>query len=176
MEINRKIIIKCAMSLDGYIAKPDGDIGFLSIAHQQPGQDYGYAEFVQRIDTVIIGRKTYDTVIQIGHVYQTAKNIFVLTRTPRPDSDSYKFYTGNPKDLVLRLKSEPGKHIYCDGGAEVINELLTHQLIDEFIISIVPILLGNGIALFRNNRPEQNLKLLLVQQFDSGLTQLHYER
>lgn len=163
------------MSLDGYIAKPNGDISFLSIVHQQSEQDYGYNEFIQTIDTVIIGRKTFDTVIRIGHVYQTAKNIYVLTRTTRPADDSYIFCTESPKDLVLRLKGEPGKNIYCDGGAEIINELLTHKLIDEFIISIVPILLGNGIALFKNNRPEQTLKLLTSQQFDSGLTQLHYQ-
>jgi dihydrofolate reductase len=174
METVRKVVIKCAMSLDGYIAKPNDDISFLSLV-QKPGQDYGYGEFIKTIDTVIIGRKTYDTVVRIGHKYQTAKQVYVITRTARPDNGYYKFYTGDPHDLVLQLKKETGKNIYCDGGAEIINELLSHKLIDEFNISIVPILLGNGVALFGNGRPEQKLKLITAQQFDTGLTQLHYQ-
>ena len=80
------------------------------------------------------------------------------------------------KNLVVKLKSKKGKNIYCDGGAEVINELLKHDLIDEFIISIVPILLGNGTRLFKDGRPEQKLKLVDVKTFDTGLAQLHYKR
>lgn len=78
--------------------------------------------------------------------------------------------------MVKRLKSEKGKNIYCDGGAEVINELLKHDLIDEFTISIVPILLGNGTRLFKDGRPEQMLEFVNAKTFETGLTQLHYKR
>jgi dihydrofolate reductase len=74
------------------------------------------------------------------------------------------------------LKSEEGKNIYCDGGAEVINELLKHDLVDEFIISIIPVLLGDGIRLFKDGRPEQTLEFITVKTFETGLTQLHYKR
>ena len=78
--------------------------------------------------------------------------------------------------MVQQLKSESGKNIYCDGGAEVINELLKNDLIDEFIISVVPVLLGNGTRLFKDGRPEQLLELVNSKTFDTGLTQLHYKR
>ena len=74
------------------------------------------------------------------------------------------------------LSTEKGKNIYCDGGAEVINELLKHDLIDEFAISIIPILLGSGKRLFEDGRPEQILEFVEVKTFDTGLTQLHYRR
>jgi dihydrofolate reductase len=86
------------------------------------------------------------------------------------------FYTGSLTELVQRLKSESGKNICCDGGAEIINELLKDDLIDELIISIVPILVGNGTRLFKDGRPEQMLELLHTKTFDTGLTQLHYRR
>lgn len=77
---------------------------------------------------------------------------------------------------MLQLKSQGGKHIYVDGGAEVIQALLKEELIDELIISIVPVLLGDGTALFRPERPELQLKLVKVLPFKSGLVQLHYTR
>ncbi|MAO16690.1 MAG: dihydrofolate reductase, partial [Muricauda sp.] len=94
----------------------------------------------------------------------------------RPSVGRTTFYTGKMTDLVEQLKSENGKNIYCDGGAEIINELLKNDLIDEFIISIVPILLGNGTRLFKEGRPEQILEFVKAKTFETGLTQLHYKR
>jgi dihydrofolate reductase len=104
------------------------------------------------------------------------KAAYIITRTPRPSIDTVHFYTGDLKSLVAKLKSENGKNIYCDGGAEIVNELMQQDLIDEFIISIIPIFIGNGTKLFKDGRPEQKLKLISTKQFDSGLTQLHYLR
>ncbi len=104
------------------------------------------------------------------------RDIFVITRTGKPKTGRTTFYTGELAKLVKQLKSENGKNIYCDGGAEIINELLQHDLIDEFIISVIPILVGNGTRLFKDNRPEQLLELLNTKTFDTGLTQLHYRR
>ena len=164
------------MSLDGYIAKPNDDLGFLSLVEQE-GQDYGYADFVKTVDAVIVGRKTYDKVISMGFDFPHAdKDAYIITRTPRPNIGSIKFYTGDLKALVDKLKSENGKNIFCDGGAEIVNELLKSDLIDEFIISVIPILVGNGTKLFKDNRPEQQLELLSAKTFDTGLTQLYYKR
>jgi dihydrofolate reductase len=102
--------------------------------------------------------------------------VYVITRTERPDVGKTKFYTGNLTDLIQQLRSENGKNIYCDGGAEIVNELLKSDLIDEFIISIVPVLIGNGTRLFKDGRPEQTLELINSKTFDTGLTQLHYKR
>ncbi len=174
----RKISLFIAMSLDGYIAKPNDDLSFLKLVEKE-GEDYGYTKFTDTIDTLIIGRKTYDYVLkEIGssHYDNGQRAIYVITRNQRPNVGRTTFYTGDLTELVKRLKSENGKNIYCDGGAEVINELLKHDLIDEFIISVIPVLLGNGTRLFKDGRPEQTLELITVKTYDTGLTQLHYKQ
>ncbi len=174
----RKISLFIAISLDGYIAKPNNDLSFLKIVEKE-GEDYGYAKFTSTIDTLIVGRKTYDYVLkEIGssHYDNGERDIYVITRTPKSNKGRVTFYTGDIAELVKKLKSENGKDIYCDGGAEVINELLKLDLIDEYIISIIPILLGNGTRLFKDGRPEQILELISTKSFDTGLMQLHYKR
>ncbi|MFL9836767.1 dihydrofolate reductase family protein [Flavobacterium sp. ST-75] len=174
----RKISLFIAMSLDGYIAKPNDDLSFLKLVEKE-GEDYGYADFMATIDTIIIGRRTYDYVLkEIGasHYDNGKRDVYVITRTERPKLGRTTFYSGNLAELIERLKSEEGKNIYCDGGAEVINELLQHDLIDELIISIIPVLLGSGTRLFKNKRPEQVLELITSNTFETGLTQLRYQR
>lgn len=166
------------MSLDGYIAKPNDDLSFLKLV-EKDGEDYGYAKFTADIDTIIIGRKTYDYVLkEIGasHYDNGQRDVYVITRTERPQIGRTIFYTGNIAELVEKLKSEKGKNIYCDGGAEVINELLKNSLIDEFIISIIPVLLGNGTKLFKDGRPEQILEFVSAKTFETGLVQLYYKK
>lgn len=102
--------------------------------------------------------------------------MYVITRTERPNLGRITFYTGNLTELVQQLKSENGKNIYCDGGAEIINELLERDLIDEFIISVVPVLLGNGTRLFKDGRPEQVLEFVKAKAFETGLIQINYKR
>ncbi|HEX2935844.1 MAG TPA: dihydrofolate reductase family protein [Bacteroidales bacterium] len=174
----RTLSIFIATSLDGYIAKPNDDLSFLKLVEKE-GEDYGYAEFNQTIDTIILGRKTYDWVLkEVGssHYDNGARDVYVITRTERPSVGRTKFHTGNLVELVRQLKTQEGKNIYCDGGAEIINALLKHDLIDEFIISVIPVLVGNGTRLFSDGRPEQELKLVSVKSFETGLTQLRYKR
>jgi dihydrofolate reductase len=174
----RKLSLFIAVSLDGYIAKPNDDLSFLKSVEKE-GEDYGYAAFTAHIDTIIVGRKTYDYVLkEIGssHYDNGQRDVYVVTRTERPGTGRIMFYTGKLTDLLERLKSETGKDIYCDGGAEIINELLQNDLVDEFIISIIPILVGNGTRLFKDNRPEQELEFVSAKSFETGLTQLHYRR
>jgi len=174
----RTLSLYIATSLDGYIAKPNDDLSFLKLVEKE-GEDYGYAEFTANIDTIILGRKTYDWVLrEIGtsHYDNGDRNVYVITRTERPGVGRTTFYTGNLTELVQQLKNGNGKNIYCDGGAEIVNELLKSDLIDEFIISIVPVLVGNGTRLFKDGRPEQQLELISAKTFDTGLTQLRYKR
>jgi dihydrofolate reductase len=174
--MTRKVILYIAVSLDGYIAQPNDDLGFLSIVEQE-GEDYGYNDFIETIDAVIVGRKTYEKVISMGIDFPHAdKDAYIITRTPRPPKGNVKFYTGQLKTLVEKLKAEAGKNIFCDGGAEIVNELLKDDLIDEFIISIIPILLGNGTKLFKDGRPETKLELTSIKSFEKGLAQLYYQR
>ena len=176
MTTDRKVIVYISMSLDGYIATKDNSLEFLSMVEQE-GEDYGYNDFVKSVDAVIIGRKTYEKVIDMGYKYpHTDKDVYILTRTAKPSIENFKFYTDDLTRLVNELKSQPGKNIYCDGGAEIVNELMKNNLVDEFIISVIPILLGDGIKLFKDGRPELKLELISTKQFDKGLTQLHYKR
>lgn len=174
----RKLSLFIATSLDGYIAKPNDDLSFLKLVEKE-GEDYGYAEFTANIDTIILGRKTYDYVLKeigISHYDNGQRDVYVITRTARSSVGRTTFYTGKLTELVQKLKSVSGKDIYCDGGAEIINELLQHDLIDEFILSVIPIFVGKGTRLFKDNRPEQQLELVHVKSFETGLTQLHYKR
>ncbi len=174
----RKLSLFIAMSLDGYIAKPNDDLSFLKIVEKE-GEDYGYEDFTSQIDTIIIGRKTYDYVLkEIGpsHYDNGQRDVYVITRTERPKVGRTVFYTGDIAELIKHLKSEEGKNIYCDGGAEIVNELLKDHLIDEFTISIIPILLGSGTKLFKDGRPEQVLEFITAKTFETGLVQLKYER
>ncbi|MGE4290460.1 MAG: dihydrofolate reductase family protein [Salinivirgaceae bacterium] len=174
----RTVSIFIATSLDGYIAKPNDDLSFLKMV-EKPGEDYGYAGFTATIDTLILGRKTYDWVVrEIGssHYDNGERQVYIITRTARPAIGNTQFFTGNPGDLVRRLKAQNGKNIYCDGGAEIINELLKQDLIDELIVSVIPVLLGQGTRLFNGGRPEQAIELVNTKAFDTGLVQLHYRR
>lgn len=174
----RKLCIFIATSVDGYIAKPNDDLSFLKIVEKQ-GEDYGYTAFNADVDTIIIGRKTYDWVVkEIGssHYDNGERDVYVITRTEKPSIGRTQFYTGDLKSLIVNLKAAAGKKIYCDGGAEVIHELLKQDLIDELTISVIPILLGDGTRLFKDGRPEQSLDVVGSKSFDTGLIQLHYRR
>ena len=174
----RTLTLFIASSLDGYIAKPNDDLSFLKIVEKE-GEDYGYAAFTATIDTIILGRKTYDWVLkEIGntHYDNGDRDVYVITRTARPAVGRTTFYTGNLTELVQQLKTGSGKNIYCDGGAEIVNELLKNDLIDEFVISVIPVLVGDGTRLFKDGRPEQQLELISTKTFETGLTQLHYRR
>ncbi|MGG7661112.1 dihydrofolate reductase family protein [Dyadobacter sp. BHUBP1] len=174
--MTRKVFVYIAASLDGYIAKHDDDLTFLSLVEQE-GEDYGYGEFIDTIDTVIIGRKTYDKVQAMGIEYLRAdKEYYIMTRTPRAQEGNVRFHTGDLKALIDELKQKEGKHIFVDGGAEVVNQLIRLDLIDEYIVSLIPILLGDGIRLFKDGRPEQNLTFVSSKSFEKGLVQLHYMR
>lgn len=171
----RKVLLYIAMSLDGRIARPDGDIGFLATM-EQPGEDYGYADFVSSVDTVIWGRKTYDKVLTFGSpIPHSDKQVIVVTRHPRASTGNITFYAGELKELILNLKATKGKHIYIDGGSELVNALLKEELIDELYVSVIPVLLGEGIPLFRDGFPEMRLKLLTAVPYKKGLVQLRYE-
>ena len=169
-----KLILYIAMSLDGFIAKQDGGLSFLSMV-EKDGEDYGYADFMKSIETIIVGRKTYEKVLLMGFDYAAiGKKIFVITRTECSSQRNVNFYTGDIKLLVDNLKCSTNGNIYCDGGAQIVNAFLQMQLFDELIISIIPVLLGNGIRLFNQIQTEQKLTLLGSENFEKGLVQLHY--
>lgn len=172
----RKVVLYIAMSMDGFIARDNGDIDWLSVV-EAPNQDYGYARFIEDIDTVILGRKTYDKVLTFGIEFpHKDKTCYVITRRAKPSTENIIFYNESLEDLITQLKSKKGKNIFVDGGAEIVNELMKQDLIDTYVISIIPVFIGSGISLFKPTRPEIRLKLIQSLQFNTGLVQLHYER
>lgn len=173
--MSRKLIVYIASSLDGFIAGPNDDLSFLSIVEKE-SQDYGYSKFIETVDTVILGRKTYDWVIKnAGELSYPNQQVYVITRTKKDNYDKINFYNEDLAKLVNQLKSEEGKDIFCDGGAEIINYLLNNNLVDEFVISIIPTLLGQGIRLFQDKKLKHKLTLISTEQFETGLVQLKYK-
>lgn len=111
----RKLILYIAMSLDGYIAKTNDDLSFLSVV-EKAGEDYGYSAFAASVDTVIMGRKTYDWVTaQVDFPY-AEKQSFILTRKTRPSSGNIHFYNGNLSELLASIREQSGINIFCHGG------------------------------------------------------------
>jgi dihydrofolate reductase len=171
----RKVKVYIAISLDGYIAHSDGNIDWLEIVVRAE-EDYGYAAFIETIDTVIMGRKTYEKVLSFGGDFPHAsRDCYVLSRTERPSDGQIRFYSGSPDELLYQIRSKPGKDIFIDGGSEAIDMFREKGLIDSYTVSIIPILLGEGIPLFKESNQELPLKLVEATTFDSGLVQLTYE-
>jgi dihydrofolate reductase len=176
MPTQRELILYIAQSLDGLIAPPDEDLSFLNAVAVE-GEDYGYADFVASCDTVIMGRRTYDKVTSMRVPDpHPGRTLYVITRTPKPSQGDIHFHSDDVVELVRRLKATPGKHIYCDGGAQLIHALLQHDLIDRFIISTVPVLLGGGIRLFQEGRAMRKVELVESRQYASGLVKSEYRR
>ena len=176
MDIQRKVVLYIASSLDGYIARENGDIDWLSIV-QNPKEDYGYGKFIKSVDTVIMGRKTYDMVLSFGIKFpHKDETCYVLTRSPKPRDKNVIFYSGEIESLIADIRSSPGGNIFLDGGAEMVHEFMSRDLIDRFVISVVPVLLGGGIPLFRPGWKETRLVLRGSRAFPSGLVQSVYER
>ncbi|MCL4114843.1 UNVERIFIED_CONTAM: hypothetical protein GTU68_043723 [Idotea baltica] len=166
------------MSLDGFIAPNNDDLNWLNFV-QQKGEDYGYNSLTQNVDAYIVGRATYDVVLKLtGGEFPQAKQFdcYVITRLERAPENGVTFYNGELEALVSELKSKKGKNIYCDGGGQIVQLLMQKNLIDEYIISVIPTILGDGKRLFLANTPHIKLNALPSKQFSSGLVQLHYER
>ena len=174
--MSRKVFIFIATSLDGFIATKDGNLDWLSSV-DSPGEDYGYGEVNESADTIIMGRKTYDKVMELVDEFpHKNKKVYILSRKERPVENNIIFTNNDPGELVRELKTQAGLSIYVDGGAQIIQELMRQDLIDEYIISVLPVFLGSGIALFDNTGSQKMLKLKYSHSFASGLVQMAYER
>jgi len=172
----RKVILYIAMSVDGYICDKNNSLDFLSIV-EDGNEDYGYSEFNKSVDTVIVGKNTYNKVISMGFEYpHKDKDVYIISHDKIENLTHFKTYSGNLKILITHLKEKKGKNIYCDGGANIVTQLLENNLIDIFIISIIPVLLGGGIKLFQGDYLFSELTHIKTNTFQKGLVQLHYEK
>lgn len=172
--MNRELLLYIAVSLDGFIAGEGNDLSFLS-GVERPGEDYGYSAFYETVDTIIMGRKTYDQVLTFGVDFpHKGKTCYVISRSRKGRDENVEFLGNDFIESVRHLKTRPGKNIFCDGGAQVVHELLRHGLIDRMVISIIPHMLGKGTRLFKEGCPEQSIQLKKYEAFPSGLIQLTY--
>lgn len=173
----RKVILYISMSLDGFIAGENDDLSFLS-AMEKEGEDYGYAEFTKDVDTYIVGRKTYAKVMDMINTFPQAEqyDCYILTRQDIPNTDNLTFYNGELIELIAKIRQTEGGNIYCDGGAEIVKLFMEHDLIDEYIISVIPTILGKGTRLFSGGTQAFQIKFVTEKQYETGLVQLHYVR
>jgi len=171
----RKIIVNIATSADGYIARSDGDIGWLT-RRPTPRGFYGMDKFIQSIDTKLLGRNTYDISLQLGAKFDSKTKYYVFSRQPSPNSVStgVEFITGGIGEFAERLQGQKGKNIWMMGGGEIIASFLDEGAIDEFIISVVPVFIGEGIPLIARRHRDIRLSLHAVRRFPDGVVQLHY--
>lgn len=161
-----------AASLDGFIARPSGAIDWLSIV-ERPGEDYGWKAFFDSVDTLLMGRKTYETALGFNAWPYAGKRCVVLTHEAPSSRHGEAFYRGDLTELVDRLGKEGARRVYVDGGT-VIAQLLAAQLIDDVTVSVIPILLGEGVPLSPKMGGDVRLALTDHRAFESGLVQLRY--
>ncbi len=171
----RKVIVHIATSADGYIARADGDLEWLT-SRPAPEGFYGMNAFVKSIDTKVLGRKTYEISLQMGAKFDSGSRCLVFSRQPSSaDAPSGVEFVNEPiGPFMSRLREQPGKDIWLMGGGEIIASFLDAQAIDEFVISVAPVFIGEGIPLIARRHRHVPLNLLSVERFDDGLVQLHY--
>lgn len=171
----RKVICYIAQSLDGYIADADETLDWL-LDVEMDG-DAGYGRFIDTVDTVLLGRRTYEWVVshESGEFPYVDQRSYVFTSHPKENEGKITFTSEDPASVVKKLKEQPGGTIWPVGGSLLLESLLQEDLVDEFIISIAPVTLGNGIPLFQKAQRQLAFTLEGVEQ-DGQIAQLHYKR
>jgi dihydrofolate reductase len=166
----KKIILFIANSLDGYIADVDGHIDWV-----WDNQEYGFADFSKRIDTLVMGGETFRQMSQNGNYpYSRIKSVVFTLKGGMHAPENVTFFSGDIFEYCEVLKETAEKDIWLVGGPEMVSQLMGQRLVDEIILSVHPVILGNGIRLFEGDMPRHDLKLLSIQSFPSGLIQFHY--
>ncbi len=158
------------------MARPDGNLDWLT-ERPAPKGFYGLPEFQRSTDAKVLGRKTFDRSLQMGARFSADAVHYVFSRQPPPPSvpAGVHFVNESIGAFAERLRTQAGKNVWMMGGGEIIGSFLDEDAIDEFIITVVPIFIGEGIPLLAPRHREVALRLLGVQQFPDGAVQLHYE-
>ncbi len=172
----RKVVVYIACSLDGFIAKENKDVSWLSGDNSDPSNMGSYDEFYKSIDTVILGSTTYEQIVTelaVDNWPYADKMSYVITTKSKENKDNIIF-TDKLVDTINDLKSTEGSDIWICGGASIVNQLLELDMVDKLCISVMPIILGKGIRLFTRER-EMPLKLVSTTNYN-GIVDLVYER
>jgi dihydrofolate reductase len=173
--VTLKVSVYIATSLDGFIARKNGDIDWLTGG--EGGEDYGYAEFMSGIDHIVMGRNTYEKVLTFDGWHYDKKVIVLTSRdliTPPELSDKVEALYLSPRELLNQMSLRGAKHIYLDGGV-TIQRFLREGLVDEMTITTLPILIGEGLSLFGKLEEDVKLELIKSESFKNGFVQSKYK-
>ena len=168
----RKIILNLAISLDGLIEGPNGEYDWCFT-----DQDYGLSDLFKRIDTVFIGRKTYEMTLAMGEDYSAGfpkLKEYIFSTTLTEVKEGATLISSDIETEVEKIKRENGKDIWLFGGAGLTTSLLNAGLVDELSLAVHPILLGAGKPLFNNIKERTNLGLINTKAYSTGLVVLNY--
>lgn len=172
-------IVYIGTSLDGYISAPDGGLDWLSYVPIPEGDDLGFSEFMDRIDAVVMGRKTFETLLGFGVGWHYPKPGIILSSTlksaPEEFADHIQFASGTPSEIVQLAKKQGFENLYIDGGT-TIQRFLREDLIDELIITEIPLLLGGGDRLFGELDQRLGFELVDTKVLLNQLVRRHYQR
>ncbi len=170
-----EVVLYIACSLDGCIAAPDGGVSWLS-RFEGAGEDYGYAAFYAGIGTVILGAATYRQVLGFGEWPYAGVEVIVFSRreVPQPAGGAVQVEARDPAAVVAEVRARSARDIWLVGGAGLVESFLRARLVDRLILSVVPVLLGAGIPLFRSGIPPADLELIGAQTYPGGLVQITY--
>jgi dihydrofolate reductase len=168
-----EVVAYFAMSLDGYIATPDHGLEWLDCV-KQGAEDYGYSKFMDSVDVLLLGRKTYDVVRGFGEWPYASKDVFVFTHRSIQPIQNEVAVSGDLYPFLKHLKNQGKNRVYVDGG-QLIRTALKEGVLNRIIVSVVPVLLGSGISPFRELNASASLKCVAAEKYSSGLVQLNYE-
>lgn len=178
IDMRPKISVFIATSIDGYIAKKDGNIDWLTTfsppTEASEDKDCGFSHFFQSVDVLVLGRNSYEAVRTFDTWPYQGKRVIVLSSSLTSVCEQAELYSGDAKSLVEKLQAEGIKHIYVDGGVTISN-FLNANLIDQMIISIIPVILGSGIPLFNKINKDKWFRLISSRAYSNGLIQMQYE-
>ena len=171
----KKIKLYIATSIDGHIARNDGDIDWLTDYPITSELNYGYDEFYNSVDTVLMGGRTYRELLCMDVLWTYRdKMTYVITRNPLGEKENILFISDNVIETISQLRKVEGRDIWLVGGGELTSMLLNNNLIDEMIITTIPIILGSGIPLFPNNPKETNWEAIQTQKYENGIIQTKF--
>ncbi|HNQ13773.1 MAG TPA: dihydrofolate reductase family protein [Bacteroidia bacterium] len=177
--MNKKNCVFIATSIDGYLSDRNGGLDWLQYVQNPNKDDMGYGEFILGIDALVMGRKTFETVLGFDVDWPYNKPVFVLSNSlyevPESHIDKAILIKGELKNVVKQIHDKGYHKLYIDGGTTIRN-FLKEDLIDEMTLTIIPILLGGGSALFGDLPNELNFELIGTKTFLNQITQIHYKR
>lgn len=174
MENPARFVLYIAVTLDGFIARSDGSIDWLPLAEPE-SEDYGYVEFYNSMDALVMGSTTYEQILGFGDWPYPGKCAYILTsRDLSTERDDIVFFH-NLEAVLADIQQKGFQSVWIVGGGRLASQFMTQGLISEYILAVIPIILGTGISLYQTVT-EQRLQFIASQSYGSGVVELHYRR